>query len=132
MAEPMTEERLQATLARIHYLNRNYETPWEFTYEPVFHSGGEQAGWLLQGKFMRPETHTSVVDWGRTRKEFVAMDAYADSVIKTCWVIIDLTERHEAMESFKVDGLRVFDPHIPLRLLREAESRFLEERASRL
>jgi hypothetical protein len=130
MDELLTEERLRNALARIHYQNRNYETPWEFTYEPVFLAGGQQAGWLLQGRFMRPETHTNVVDWGRTRKEFVAMEAQPDSVIKTCWVIIDLTERHEAMESFKVDGLRVFDPHIPLRLLSEAESRFVDERAS--
>jgi len=114
------EARLKEILARVHYQNRQEEA-WRFLYEPVYLAGGEQAGWLLQGTFLRPETHTNVVDWGRTRKEFVALDASEDGVIKTCWVLIMLTEQHEGMESFMVDGIRVFDPHMPLRLLQDAE-----------
>ena len=48
---------------------------------------------------------------GRSRTEFVQCGATESGVIKTCWLLLELTIRHELMEGFRVDGARVFSPH---------------------
>lgn len=40
-----------------------------------------------------------------------------DEIIKRAWVCYEMAVKHEVMESFKVDGLRLFNPHTPFQAL---------------
>ncbi len=33
------------------------------------------------------------------------------TVVKTCWLLLELLVRHELMESFQYRGVKLFDPH---------------------
>ncbi|RTL06358.1 hypothetical protein EKK58_05250 [Candidatus Dependentiae bacterium] len=70
-----------------------------------------QGGWMVWGEFSRPERDSNVQGRGTSRAEYICAGATLSSVVKTCWVIVELSMRHEAMESFTFNGVRVFDPH---------------------
>jgi len=69
------------------------------------------AGWLIRFNFLRPDTTTGVVGRGTGRWELIEYGASVTSAVKTCWLLLELLVRHELMESFLYDGVRIFDPH---------------------
>lgn len=69
------------------------------------------SGWLVRLGIRRPDRDTRVVDVGWSRWEFVARGASESAVVKTAWVLLELTMRHELMEGFLYRGVRIFDPH---------------------
>ena len=111
-----THEQLRACLDRISFRNTVVDFHWEFKFRPVTvkatdASPYEEAAWLIWAEFQRPDTHTGEIGTGRGREEIVRAGAWESGVIKTCWLLVELLVRHELMEGFRVDGLRVFDPH---------------------
>lgn len=68
-------------------------------------------GWLVRAHFDRPCSITGMVGRGASREEYVSPGASVSSVVKTCWLLVELTLRHEAMEAFHFDDARIFDPH---------------------
>lgn len=84
---------------------------WKWRARELFTSLGEPAGWLLWAEFHRPEIDTPAEAVGATRQEFVAAGASESAVVKTAWVVFEMTVRHEAMEGFHYRGCRPFNPH---------------------
>ncbi len=80
---------------------------WET--EPIAYPGG--GGWLIRCTFMRPDTVTGDIGRGAGRWEFVAHRSEETSLVKTCWLLLELLVRHELMESFIYRGAKIFDPH---------------------
>jgi hypothetical protein len=105
------DEELRHTLNRISFRNSVLDLGWRFCFEPLPVALGHKRCWRIWAEFRRPDTHTGVMGIGRGRDEIVWAGATADGVIKTCWLLVELLVRHELMEGFRVDGLRVFDPH---------------------
>jgi len=68
-------------------------------------------GWLVNTTFRRPDTHSGEIGMGTGRKEFVPIGATESAVVKTCWLLAELIVRHELMEAFLYQGVRIFDPH---------------------
>lgn len=109
-----TVDDLERLLARVSVGNSVIDWKWKFRHRPFMAFGGdgrEIHGWLLWVEFERPDTHSGKAGVGRGRDEVVFRGAYESSVIKTAWVLIEMNVRHELMEAFKVDGVRIFDPH---------------------
>lgn len=80
---------------------------WKWTW----HAIDCQEGCLIWGDFSRIDRDTGKMGRGSTRREYVNRSIDVSAIIKTAWVIVELTVRHEAMESFAYDGKLVFDPH---------------------
>ena len=68
-------------------------------------------GWLVNTTFRRPDTHSGEIGTGTGRKEFISIGATESAVVKTCWLLAELIVRHELMEAFLYQGVRIFDPH---------------------
>lgn len=104
------ERTLERVLVRLSFGEPLKRLAPAFDIVPL--KGGE--GWLVRLTFDRPDANTGVVGRGKSRQEFVPIGATVASVVRTCWVLVELTARHEAMEAFRFDGERVFDPHAPI------------------
>ena len=111
-----TDEGLRACLDRISFQNTVIDFHWQFKFRPMVvkltdDTPHEEAAWLVWAQFERPDTHTGAIGIGRGRDEIVRVGTWESGVIKTCWLLVELLVRHELMEGFRVDGLRIFDPH---------------------
>lgn len=71
----------------------------------------EPLGWRIRFSFLRPDTVTGKVGRGFGRWEFVDIEAGESTIVKTCWLLLELLVRHELMEAFQYKGVRLFDPH---------------------
>jgi hypothetical protein len=111
-----TDEELRECLSRISFYNTVVDFHWQFKFRPIVLKPTdaypqEENAWLLWAEFERPDTHTGEIGIGRGRDEIVLVGSWESGVIKTCWLLVELLVRHELMEGFQVDGLRIFDPH---------------------
>lgn len=68
-------------------------------------------GWRIRFTFLRPDNETGVMGQGAGRWELIEAGATESSVVKTCWLLLELLVRHELMEAFMYRGVRLFDPH---------------------
>ena len=101
-----TVEELQSVIKEITMENTALDFKWRFISEPV-----ADQGWFVQVEFQRPDTSTGEIGTGRSRKEFVAKGTWVSGVVKTCWLLLELTIRHELMEAFHWRNKRIFNPH---------------------
>lgn len=103
-----TELELCGVLQAITMENTTlFNAEWDLNY-------GESTnpdGWLVRIRFKRPDTETGKEGYGYGRREFIARGSSVDSVVKTCWLLMELLLRHELMEAFRYQGCRVFNPH---------------------
>ena len=111
-----TDDELKQCLERITFNNTVVDFQWNFKFRPIVlkptgDAPEQENGWLVWAEFQRPDTHTGELGTGRGRDEIVRTGAWESGVIKTCWLLVELLVRHELMEGFRVDGLRIFDPH---------------------
>mgnify|MGYP003337638828 CR=1 FL=1 len=118
-----TVEELQSVIKEITMENTALDFKWRFVVEPVPASNSyvysehnhclESAsqGWFVQVEFQRPDTATGEMGIGRSRKEFVAKGTWVSGLVKTCWLLLELTVRHELMEAFHWRNKRIFNPH---------------------
>ena len=118
----LTKERLQSIFDKINYVDRT-NNRWIPVAREVFvvdaESKAVKHGFMVHVEFLRPDTNTGNMGTGQSREEYVWDGADEDSIIKTVYVCIRLTEEHEAMESMKVlvddKWIRVFNPHRTMR-----------------
>lgn len=124
--ESHLEEVLSKIVLRGPYAPQN----WKFEKRAVRDGGGWTIGWLVRGTFDRLDRDTEQASRGSSREEFIPRDSTVNQVVKTCWVLVDLTTRHEAMESFTFDDARVFDPHHEIEDLADLNQR-IQKRGTR-
>lgn len=110
-----TTEQLDRILSRIKFVNSSLDFKWRFEYESfrLKKTGDPETkeGWLVHVSFERPDTLTGEIGRGRGRDEVVWSGATLSSVVKTCWVLVELVVKHELMEGFTFDGERIWNPH---------------------
>ncbi len=107
----LSVEDLIATIKRITIANSVLDFDWRFEFEQVQIGGRKELAWLVWVSFTRADILTGVVGRGRGREEIVWQGATISSVVKTCWVLIELMIKHELMEAFRFDDARIFNPH---------------------
>jgi hypothetical protein len=114
-----TDEELEAVLAGISFKNSVLDFKWRYRYKPFYDmvpsgAGGffpVQAGWLLWVEFERPDVITGLSGVGRGRDEIVRKGCYESGLVKTAYVLYRFIIEHEAMEGFRYNDIRVFNPH---------------------
>lgn len=69
-------------------------------------------GFYVQAAFPAEDSdNPGVTTEQKGRKWYISRFALQDEIIKTCWVAVELALRHEALESFHLDGVAIFHPH---------------------
>lgn len=107
MKEPViyTDDQLRLVLKRISFVNTVLDFKWDFEIDRAL------CGWLVAVTFERPDTITGEIGRGRGRQEFIRSGTSLSGVVKTAWLLVELLIRHELMEGFRFDGVRIFNPH---------------------
>ena len=113
MSEAVIEnaEQLRAVLDQISFAPSCVHMGWQWQIEELRLQSGDLRGWLVNTTFRRPDTHTGEIGVGAGRKELVAFGVSESAVVKTCWLLAELIVRHELMEAFLYQGVRIFNPH---------------------
>jgi hypothetical protein len=106
-----TQEQLRAVLDQISFAPSCVNMGWQWQVEELRLQSGELLGWLVNTTFRRPDTHTGEIGVGAGRKELIAFGASESAIVKTCWLLAELIVRHELMEAFLYQGVRIFGPH---------------------
>lgn len=66
----------------------------------------------IQIKYTAKCEKTGAIDeWGG-RKWYLSEFMTDDEIIKTTWCAYEAVVKHELMETFKVDGITLFNPHV--------------------
>lgn len=73
----------------------------------------------VQVQHLRPDTDTGEVEWGGGGKAYVTEWATESEIFQMVLGLAIAYETHEVREAFKVDGKRVFGPHIQTTALAE-------------
>lgn len=68
-------------------------------------------GFNVRTTFKRPDTHTGAVTRGKGRWWAIELGTSRSGVLKTAWMACEQILKHELMEAFMVEGVRLFDPH---------------------
>lgn len=117
-SEPTVETTadLQAALSRVSFVNTVLDFKWRFECRavdvlPCWDDHGSREGWLVWASFERPDSITGQVGRGRGREEIVWRGTPLSGVVKTAWLLVELLVRHELMEGFRFDDVRIFNPH---------------------
>ena len=74
---------------------------------------------FLQCCYEATDSNTGEVKEWHGRKWYLSDHMTDDEVVKTCFAALKATVEHEVMESFLVGGVKVFNPHVDHRALRE-------------
>lgn len=116
--------KLDAVLSKIEFKNTNFaDWKWEFHWREFeahqfgdrFEDGSrpiqQRNGWFVWCEFERPDSDTGMRGVGKGREEIVWNGTSESGVVKTCWLLVELLVRHELMEGFRYNKVRIFDPH---------------------
>jgi hypothetical protein len=111
-----TRGELDVVLARVSFAPSCLALDWRWETKtmyalPEIDGSTTVVGWLVRTTFLRPDTATGEIGRGFGRWEFIAVGTSESGVVKTAWLLCELIVRHELMEAFLVDGIRIFDPH---------------------
>lgn len=86
-------------------------------YEEVLNTLDIEPRVYIQAHYNSPCTDSGKVMTWNSGKHYLSTHMTDDEIVKRAWVCYDMTVKHEVMESFKVDGLRLFNPHTPFQAL---------------
>lgn len=113
-------DTLKSIIDEISMKNTSLDFRWKFVIQEC--SDENHQGWFIYVAFERPDTETNQIGIGRSRKEYVAKGTTESGVVKTCWLLIELTIRHELMEGFRYKNVRIFNPHNSVEKLMSIQS----------
>lgn len=106
-----TQETLRTVLDQITFAPSCVNMGWAWEIEELRLTDGSLRGWLVNTTFRRPDTNTGEIGIGSGRQELIAKGASESGVVKTAWLLAELIVRHELMEAFLYQGVRIFNPH---------------------
>jgi hypothetical protein len=106
-----TQEALRAVLDQITFAPSCVNMGWAWQIEELRLADGSLRGWLVNTTFRRPDTNTGEIGIGSGRQELIAKGSTESGVVKTAWLLAELIVRHELMEAFLYQGVRIFNPH---------------------
>lgn len=117
----MTVEKLHSVLAKVTFAPSCVDMGWTWEVRPEFPGRGlEPCGFLIRTTFRRPDRDTGAIETGYGRWWHVPADVSESGIVKTAYAAARMILEHELMESFRYDGVRLFDPHHDIEDLRAA------------
>lgn len=66
----------------------------------------------LQVHYDQPCNETGKIQTWHSGKFYLSQYMTDDEIVKKAWVAFEMCVKHEIMEAFLVDGLRLFNPHV--------------------
>ena len=66
----------------------------------------------LQVQYIAECTNTGNTQNWTGRKWYLSEYMTDDEIVKTAWCAFEAAVKHEVMEAFQVDGIKLFNPHI--------------------
>jgi hypothetical protein len=82
-------------------------------FDQVYKDPKKGGRMYLQIEYFSPCTKTGKSQWWKGRKWYLSEFMTRDEVVKTAYAAYKTVIEHEIMESFKVSGKIVFNPHTP-------------------
>lgn len=67
---------------------------------------------FIQIEYASPNTNTGKIEYWKGRKWYLSEFMTDDEIIKTVYLAFETCVKHEVLESFKVDGIILFNPHV--------------------
>lgn len=104
-------------LRRLRFSPSCVDMGWKWE---VVAASGEADGFMLRTTFQRPDRDTGMAKWGFGRWWHVPSPTTEGAIVKTAYAAAKMILEHELAESFRFDGLRIFDPHHSIDDLRKA------------
>lgn len=104
-------QQLRQVLSKVTFAASCVDLDWQWDVETIYNRDGTVKGWFVNTSFMRPDTETGAVGRGQGRQEYIKLGTSESGVVKTCWLLAELIVRHELMEAFLYDGVKIFNPH---------------------
>ena len=101
----MNRNQIEETLSKITWVPSCVDMKWKWEVESI------DGGHLIRTTFQRPDINSGEMGTGYGRWMFVPHDVSKDGIVKTAWLCAELIVRHELMESFLYDDVKIFDPH---------------------
>lgn len=87
-----------------------------FMFERLFHVetklSPKEKRVYIQIKFWSRCSKTGQGEIWKSRKWYLSEYMTDDEIVKTCYAAFKMAVEHEVMESFKVDGITLFNPHL--------------------
>jgi hypothetical protein len=118
---------VRAVLERVSFAPSCVDMGWQWEVESM-NARDRADGWLVRTTFRRPDRDTGKVETGYGRWWHVPAGVTESGVVKTAFAAAKMILEHELMESFRFDGVRIFDPHHTVSDLRTAAEHAREER----
>ena len=112
----MTLNEVTIILRRVRFAPSCVDMNWKWDAQQLPDGGGL----LIRTSFQRPDRDTGLLQWGYGRWWHVPQDVTESGIVKTAFAAAKMILEHELMESFRYDGVRLFDPHHDLADLTEA------------
>ncbi len=107
------KEVVQQIISRISFTIFGQELKIKVSYDNI-HDNGRI---YIQVVYDAPCTKTNTIETWKGRKWYLSEFMTTDEIVKTCYVAIESCVKHEVMESFKVDGKILFNPHVNFEIL---------------
>lgn len=101
----MDIKEIKKIIKKITFAPSNLDMGWKFQVREV------QEGFFIRTSFRRPDTNTGKIGTGYGRWMFVHKDADDRSIVMTAWVCAEMIVKHELMEAFLYEKVRILDPH---------------------
>jgi hypothetical protein len=127
-----TALNIERWLANVTFAPSCVDMGWEWEVLPIYDEGDAFSdpnlfspapfGYAIRTTFQRPDRDTGVISTGFGRWWLVPNDVTESGVVKTAYKAAMLILEHELMESFRYEGVRLFDPHHDVEDLRVAAS----------
>jgi hypothetical protein len=111
---------LHAILIGITFAPSCIDMSWTWQVQELTTAEG---GFLICTTFQRPDRETGELQTGFGRWWHIPKNVTESGVVKTAYAAARLILEHELMESFKYQGVRIFDPHHEVEDFRAAADR---------
>lgn len=106
------KEIVDALLARVSTNLFDINFNIECHIDKIYQKDGEGRLYLQCSYISRDTDNPNHIQkWGG-RKWYLSEFMTNDEIIKTAWCAFEACVKHEIMEAFKVDGIRLFNPHV--------------------
>jgi len=104
-----TEEEAQQIVDRIDFAPSGIQM--HEIGKPKFIVTKNDYVFFIQCTFRRPDTQTGKVEQGFGRKYHCELNVTEKGLVMAAWMSFEQIVKHEMMECFLYNGVRLFDPH---------------------
>lgn len=121
-------KEIKDVLASLEFAPSCVDMAWRWQVQKVYVTDGDEGipvwdGYRLRTTFRRPDRITGKFERGYGRWWEVPRDITVSGAVKTAYAACKMILEHELMESFKWNGIRVFDPHNSIQKLAQISTR---------